>query len=107
MKLNFNIHPGEILREEYLEPLELSAYRLAKDIGVPQTHISDILLEKRGVSADTALRLGKYFDTTAAFWLNLQEQFELRKAAHAAGEAIGAITRFRRPVVETSKRIVN
>jgi len=99
MGLLLNIHPGEILREEYLEPLELSAYRLAKDIGVPQTRISDILLEKRGISADTALRLGKYFNTTAEFWLNLQNQFELRKAAHAAGEAIASISRFRRPVV--------
>ena len=104
MSLFLNIHPGEILREEYLEPLALSAYRLAKDIGVSQTRISDILHEKRGVSADTALRFGKYFDTTPDFWLNLQNQFELRKATHDAGEAIAAIPRFQKPVATLSRR---
>lgn len=104
MSLSFNPHPGNILREEYLEPLALSAYRLAKDIGVPQTRISEILHEKRGISADTALRFGKYFGTTAEFWLNLQNQFDLRKAAHEAGEAIATIPRFQQPVVGTGIR---
>lgn len=99
MKRSLNVHPGEILREEYLEPLELSAYRLAKAIGVPQTRISEIIHEKRGVSADTALRFGKYFDTTPEFWLNLQNLYALRKAALEAGEAIAGIPRFRKPVV--------
>lgn len=102
MSLFLNLHPGEILREEYLEPLKLTAYRLAKDIGVPQTRISTILKGKRSITADTALRFAKYFGTTPEFWLNLQTSYDLRKAAHEAGQAISAIPRFQRPVVEGS-----
>ena len=67
-----NIHPGEILREEFLVPLGISAYRLAKDIRVPATRIADIVNERRSISADTALRLSRYFGNSAQFWLNLQ-----------------------------------
>jgi addiction module HigA family antidote len=88
MSLLLNIHPGEILQEEYLTPLKLTAYRLAKDTGVPQTRISAILKGQRSVSADTALRLGRFFNTSAQFWLNLQNAYDLRKAAHDAGQAI-------------------
>jgi addiction module HigA family antidote len=75
-----NIHPGEILRLEFLEPLEITPYRLSKDIDVSQTRISEILAEKRSITADTALRLSKYFGNSAQFWLNLQTQYDLRQA---------------------------
>jgi antitoxin HigA-1 len=74
------IHPGEILRLEFLEPLEITPYRLSKDIGVAQTRISEILAEKRSITADTALRLAKYFGNSPQFWLNLQTQYDLRQA---------------------------
>lgn len=74
------IHPGEILREEYLSPLEMSANQLAGHLGVPANRISGIVNGERSVTADTALRLGKYFGTSPEFWLNLQMAFELRTA---------------------------
>jgi addiction module HigA family antidote len=67
-----NIHPGEVLKEEFLNPMGISAYRLAKDTGIPQTRISEIIKGKRRVTADTALRLAKYFGMSARFWLGLQ-----------------------------------
>lgn len=73
-------HPGEILREEYLEPLGMSARALAKALDVPGNRISDILRERRDVSADTAIRLGRYFGTDPRFWLNLQAAHDLSKA---------------------------
>ena len=73
------IHPGEILYDEFLEPLEVSQYRLAKDISVPPRRINEIVHGTRAVSADTALRLAKYFGTSAEFWLNLQTKFEIEK----------------------------
>ncbi|MBW4692183.1 MAG: HigA family addiction module antidote protein [Lyngbya sp. HA4199-MV5] len=75
-----NIHPGEILRLEFLEPLAITPYRLSKDIGVAQTRISEILAAKRSMTADTALRLSRYFGNSAQFWLNLQTQYDLRQA---------------------------
>ena len=74
-----NIHPGEILKEEFLEPLGISAYKLAKDTFIPQTRISQILHGKRRITADTALRLQKYFGTTAKFWLGLQDDFDIEE----------------------------
>ena len=71
------IHPGEILLLEFLEPLELSQYRLAKDISVPPRRINEIVQGKRGISADTALRLSRYFGTSERFWLNLQTGYDL------------------------------
>ena len=71
------VHPGEILLEEFLKPLGISQYRLAKDVHVPARRINEIVLEKRAISADTALRLSKYFGTTAEFWLNLQARYDL------------------------------
>ena len=72
-----NIHPGEVLMEEFLKPLEITAYRLSKDLGIPQTRISEILKGRRRISADTALRLSKYFGNSAKFWLGLQDDFDL------------------------------
>ena len=74
-----NIHPGEVLNEEFLLPMGISAYRLAKDTGVPQTRISEILREKRRITADTALRLGKYFGVSPRFWLGLQDDYDLEE----------------------------
>jgi addiction module HigA family antidote len=71
------LHPGEVLREEYMEPLKLTAYALARRIGVPRGRLERIAREEKGISADTALRLGAYFHTTPEFWLNLQTKFEL------------------------------
>jgi addiction module HigA family antidote len=71
------IHPGEVLLEEFLEPMELSQYRLAKDISVPARRINEIVHGKRGISADTALRLSRYFGTSERFWLNLQIRHDL------------------------------
>ena len=71
------IHPGEVLKEEFLVPLSLSEYRLAKDISVPARRINEVVHGTRGVSADTALRLARYFGTSAEMWLNLQTQYEL------------------------------
>lgn len=74
-----NIHPGEILLEEFLIPMEISAYRLAKETFLPQTRISEIIKGNRRITADTALRLAKYFGTSAKFWLGLQDDFDLEE----------------------------
>jgi len=76
-KAHAPIHPGEILLEEFLEPMELSQYRLAKEISVPPRRINEIVLGKRGITADTALRLARYFGTSERFWMNLQIRFDL------------------------------
>lgn len=73
------IHPGEILLEEFLHPMEISQYRLAKDISVPQRRISEITQAKRSITADTALRFGRFFGMEAQFWLNLQSRYDLQK----------------------------
>ncbi|MBK9479532.1 MAG: HigA family addiction module antidote protein [Bacteroidetes bacterium] len=79
MKKLKNIHPGEILKEEFLMPLEISAYRLSLDIGIPQTRVSAILKGNRRITADTALRLSKYFGNSAKFWLGLQDDFDIEE----------------------------
>jgi addiction module HigA family antidote len=71
------IHPGEILREDYMKPLGLTAHRLAMALRVPATRIAEIVHERRAITADTAIRLGRYFKTTARFWLNLQTAYDL------------------------------
>jgi addiction module HigA family antidote len=78
------IHPGEHLAE-YLEELAITEYRLAKDISVPPRRINEIIKGQRGITADTALRLGRYFGTSAEFWMNLQDRYELETAATALG----------------------
>jgi antitoxin HigA-1 len=76
---NWSVHPGEILREEFLKPLGMSAYELAKRLRVPVPRVNDIVLERRGISADTAVRLARFFGTTDQFWLNLQSAYELSR----------------------------
>jgi addiction module HigA family antidote len=77
-----NIHPGEILKEEFLKPLEISAYRLSKEISIPQTRISQIIKGKRRITADTALRLSKFFGTSAKFWLGLQDDYDIEQESN-------------------------
>jgi addiction module HigA family antidote len=82
------VHPGEILREEYLEPLEMSANALANALHLTASRVNEIVRENRGVTPDTALRLSRYFGTTPEFWLSLQMTYELRKAAREEWEHI-------------------
>lgn len=82
------IHPGEILREEFLVPLEMSANALAMALHVPAPRINDIVRERRAITPDTALRLARYFDTTAHFWLNLQTAFDLKQAESTSAALI-------------------
>jgi addiction module HigA family antidote len=91
------IHPGEILGDE-LEEIGISGAELSRQIRVPENRISQIIAGKRGITADTALRLGKWFGTTPEFWLNLQRSYELRKAAQEIGRELDAIpTRLKEP----------
>jgi addiction module HigA family antidote len=86
-----NIHPGEILQEEFLIPLEISAYKLSKDVGIPQTRISTILKGTRRITADTALRLSIYLGTTAKFWLGLQDDYDIEEERKEKGAELNAI----------------
>ena len=88
MKKLENIHPGEVLLEEFLLPMELSQNRIARDISVPPRRINEIVLGKRGITADTALRLARYFGTTEKFWLGLQDDYELEEARIALGSVL-------------------
>ncbi|MFN5318755.1 MAG: HigA family addiction module antitoxin [Bacteroidia bacterium] len=91
MKKLKNIHPGEILQEEFLLPLEISAYKLSKDIGIPQTRISSIIKGNRRITADTALRLSKYFGNSAKFWLGLQDDFDIEQEKNEKKAELNAI----------------
>lgn len=90
-----NIHPGEILLEEFLNPLKISAYRLSKDINTPQTRISEIIKGKRRISADTALRLSQYFGNSAKFWLGLQDDFDLEEEQKSKKAEIESIPNYK------------
>ncbi|WP_349351876.1 MULTISPECIES: HigA family addiction module antitoxin [unclassified Flagellimonas] len=89
-----NIHPGEVLNLEFLEPLEISAYRLSKDLKIPQTRISEIIKGRRRVTADTALRLGKYFGNSAKFWLGLQDDFDIEEEREEKKAELDSIEKF-------------
>jgi addiction module HigA family antidote len=89
-----NIHPGEILQEEFLIPLEISAYRLSKDLKIPQTRISEILKGNRRITADTALRLSQYFGNSAKFWLGLQDDFDIEEGKESKQKELQSIKRF-------------
>ena len=90
-----NIHPGEVLLEEFMKPMGLSQYRLANEIGVPIPRINAIVNGQRGISADTALRLAKYFETSAKFWLGLQGDYELEEQETKVRRDLDAIPRHR------------
>lgn len=89
-----NIHPGEILLEEFLVPLQISAYKLSKDIEIPQTRISEIIKGNRRITADTALRLSRYFGNSAKFWLGLQDDFDIEEELLSKGDSLKSIKSF-------------
>jgi len=91
MKKLPNNHPGEVLLEEFLNPLDISAYKLAKDTDMPQTRISQIIKGKRRITADTALRLASYFGTTAKFWLGLQDDYDIEEEQESKKEILKQI----------------
>jgi addiction module HigA family antidote len=91
MKKYSNIHPGEILEKEFLEPLGITAYKLSKSIGVRQTRISLIIKTKRGITADTAIRFSRFFGTSPEFWMNLQREYDLRKTREEIKEIMDHI----------------
>ncbi len=84
------IHPGEILKEEFLVPMALSVYALAQATGMPRTRLNDLVRGRRGITGDTALRLGRYFGTEPEFWMNLQARYDLEMAAEALGDRLTA-----------------
>jgi addiction module HigA family antidote len=88
MKKMDPVHPGEVLLEEFLNPMNISQYRLAKDISVPARRINEIVHGRRAVTADTALRLGRFFGTSAQFWLNLQSHFDLEIQKDRIGDRL-------------------
>ena len=95
MKKIRNIHPGEILLEEFLIPFELSAYRLAQDLEIPQTRVSQILKGKRRISADTAIRLSIYFGNSPQFWLGLQNDYDLEEEMRNQKDELKSIRKFK------------
>lgn len=88
MKRLRNIHPGEVLKEEFLDPFGLSQNRLAREISVPPRRINEIVLGKRGVSADTAVRLARYFGTSESFWMGLQADYDIEEAKRVLGKTL-------------------
>ena len=94
-----NIHPGEVLLEEFLLPLGITAYRLCKDTDIPQTRISEIIKGNRRVTADTALRLSRYFGTTPKFWLGLQDDYDLEEEETFKEEELKNIKHYASPTV--------
>jgi addiction module HigA family antidote len=89
-----NIHPGEILLEEFLLPLGISAYKLSKDIGIPQTRTSEILKGNRRITADTALRLSRYFGNSAKFWLGIQDDFDIEEEEFQKKSELSSIKQY-------------
>ena len=89
------VHPGEILQDEFLTSLGVSQYRLANDIGVPPRRINEIVLGKRGITADTALRLGRYFGTSPQFWMNLQARYDLEMQRDLIGNQLEKVRSLR------------
>ena len=94
MARTWTLHPGEILREEYLKPLHMTPYRLTHELHVPVPRINDIVLEKRAISADTALRLAKFFGTTEAFWLGMQADYDAHQVKKSLQKELSKISRF-------------
>jgi|SRR5210317_841154 addiction module HigA family antidote len=99
MKRLNNIHPGEVLLEEFLKPLGISAYRLSKDLNIPQTRVSQIIKGKRKVTADTALRLSKYFGNSAQFWLGLQNDYDIEFEQIKRNKDFAQIIKFKIEVI--------
>ena len=89
-----NVHPGEILLYEFLKPLDISTYRLSKDLSIPQTRISEIVKGRRRITADTALRLSKYFGNSAKFWLGLQDDFDIEEGKEQKKSELNSIKKY-------------
>lgn len=89
-----NVHPGEILNYEFLEPFKITAYRLSKDLKIPQTRISEIIKGNRRITADTALRLSKYFGNSAKFWLGIQNDYDIEEEKENKEKELNEITQF-------------
>ncbi|MGB8885633.1 MAG: HigA family addiction module antitoxin [Candidatus Korobacteraceae bacterium] len=98
----WTLHPGEILREEYLKPLGLTPYRLARELHVPVPRINDIVLEKRAISADTAVRLAKFFGTTEGFWLGMQADYDANQAKKSLQSELAKINPLKPSAVEAA-----
>ena len=94
MKKLTNIHPGEILEEEFLKPLGISAYRLAKETKIPQTRISEIVKKRRRITADTALRFGKFFGNSPQFWLGLQNDYDIEEEMNFISKELKSINTY-------------
>jgi addiction module HigA family antidote len=91
------LHPGEVLREEFMVPMGIKAYGLAKDLQIDRQRLERIVLEKNGITGDTALRLAKFFGTTPEFWMNLQTRYELEKASRRIGKDLKEIETHKQP----------
>lgn len=89
-----NVHPGEILNYEFLEPLNITAYRLSKDLKIPQTRISEIIKGNRRITADTALRLSKYFGNSAKFWLGIQDDYDIEEEKQSKESELNQIKHY-------------
>lgn len=89
-----NVHPGEILMQEFLKPLKITAYRLSKDLHIPQTRVSEIVKGNRRITADTALRLSKYFGNSPKFWLGLQDDYDIEEQREEKEAALKEIKQF-------------
>lgn len=87
----WNVHPGETLREEFLKPMGISVYELARQIHLTRSRVNDIVRQRRAITADTALRLARFFGTTPQFWMNMQASYELRNADNELGRTISEI----------------
>ena len=97
-----NVHPGEVLLEEFLRPMSISAYRLAKETALSQTRVSEIIRQKRSITAETALRLSKYFGNSAEFWLGLQNDYDLEESRMALGKELESIRTLSAPKAANS-----
>ncbi len=106
MEKLLNIHPGEILLEEFMLPYKLSAYRLSKNLEIPQTRISQIIKGKRRITADTALRLSSFFGNSAKFWLGLQNDYDIEEERSSHFEMFKRIRRIREKNISTSQQTV-
>lgn len=95
----WTLHPGEVLREEYLKPLRMTPYRLARELHVPVPRVNDIVLEKRAISADTAVRLAKFFGTSEGFWLGMQADYDAHQAKKRLRKELQQITPLSPPEV--------
>ena len=100
MKKLRNIHPGEVLLEEFLLPLKITAYRLSKDLNIPQTRTSEILKGNRRITADTALRLSNYFGNSAKFWLGLQDDYDLEEEYKEKEKEFNSIKKYKEKIIQ-------